>query len=492
MVSYDIDEERINKTEGLKYVFNRFGRDFSFSGFFLQGVLLDDNGEFRLTYSQHFKSDLEDRTYKFVFFLKDVDSFYDVHINTQKTVIEGIDIALDTLGYFIFSDKTNNINILCKDFRVEFHDILSEKFAIEKRDYLIRKYSQRYEDKICTLNDLKKKDGSFVFNRDDTYNGIKADRHIMYKLPSLHNEDGSIYYEFLIEFDKNDPCLGIYYGCKGLIKKGDNEEKIKELDEQWEKTIQEQVLERLNNLFPNKMFDNRFKPTDNANDNTYWPFWIPLYDDENVKEVAARATIIIRDEYKRVLENNYKADETSKSISSIKDVNTLKGELHSETSFTEESWESLKRPWVDKKANTPKKKKSETDIKLEMAEEIWEELLTDFVDSCKEEDLLVEDNDKFEKAFRWKCDKNQLSYMLNLLLEGPLLNKYREKYLEKYKRETEKLPPKVKVPWKMIIRSFLDQNGEILKESSIKTIDIDNDLKIKNTKALFERIMRPK
>ena len=490
MISYDIDEERINKTEGLKYVLERFGRDFSFSGFFLQGVLLEDDDEFRLTYSQKSKSDLGDRTYQVVFFLKDVDNFYDVHVNTQKTVIEGIDIALDTLGHFIFSDKTNNINILCRDIRINFYDILSEKFAKEKREYLIDKYSPRYIKKICTLNDLKYDNGSFVFNRDDTYNGIKADRHIMYKLPPLHNEDGSIYYEFLIEFDKKDPSLGIYYGCKGLIKKGDNEEKIKEMDEEWE-IIKKNVIERLNGLFPEKSFDNRFKDTDNANDNTYWPFWIPLYEDENIKEVAARVTIILRDEYKRFLEKKYKADETSK-FRIKKKVPSVKGEVHSVTRFTEESWESLKRPWVDKKADTQKKKKSETDIKMEMAEEIWEKLLKKFVERCIEEELLVEDNDKFEKAFRWKYDKNQLSYMLNLLVEGPLLNKFRKEYLEKYKRETGKLPPKVKVPWKLIIRSFLDQNGEILKESSIKTIDIDNDLKIRNTKALFERIMRPK
>ena len=487
MISYDIDEERINKTEGLKYVFDRLGRDFSFSGFFLQGVLLEDDDEFRLTYSQHFKSDLVDRTYQIVFFLKDIDNYCDVQINTQKTFIEGIDIALDTSGHFVFFDKTNNINILCGDFRIDFHDILSEKFAKEKRDILIGKFSQRYEEKICTLNDLKYDDGSFVFNRDDSYNGIKADRHIMYKLPPLHNGDGSIYYEFLIEFDKKDPSLGIYYGCKGLIKKGDNEEKIKEMDEDWE-IIKKNVTERLNGLFPDKCFDNRFKLTDNANDNTYWPFWIRLYDDENVKEVAARATIIIRDEYKRYLENNYKKDGPSNFR--IKNVPLVKGEVHSVTRFTEESWESLIRPWVDKKSDTQKKKKTETYIKRELAEEIWEELLTDFVECCEDEDLLVEDNDKFEKAFRWKYEKNQLNYMLNLLFDGPFLNKFRDEYLRKYNRKTEKLPTKVGVPWTLIASSFIDKNGKPLIEGSIKNLDIDDELKEKNTKALFERIIQ--
>lgn len=497
MISHDIDEKKV---QGLEYLFERFGRDFSLTGFFLKGVLLDDNGELRLTYSQ--KSDFEDRTFQVVFFFMKVVDFYNVHVNTQKTVIEGIDITLDTSGHFFFSDRTNKITILCGDFRINFHDILSEKFAKDKREELINIYCERLIKKVDTLNNLKFKDGKSVFNRDDTYNGIKADRHIMYKLPSLHNEDGSIYYEFLIEVDKNDPCLGIYYGCKGLIKKGDNKEKIKEMDEDWEE-IKPKVLERLKNLYPSKDFKNRFKLTDNANDNTYWPFWISLYEDENVQEVAARVTIIIRDEYDRFLGKDiYKADETSKH--KIKDVNILEGEVKSVTRYTEESWESLLRPWVRKETGTEndgekrkKKGKTETDIQLEIAEEIWEDLLKQFVEGSKREGLLVEDNDKFEKAYKWQTESNQLAFMLRLLVNERLLNKFKERYIERLKPHLKmenlkglKLPKGAKVPWGKISWLFLNQKGKVINDETLKNLEIDNNYVIKNTKALFDRIMK--
>ena len=68
----------------------------------------------------------------------------------------------------------------------------------------------------------------------------------------------------------------------------------------WNEIINE-VLYVLNNTFPEKDYTHRFKPTNNANDNTYWPFWISLYEDEDIIDVAARATIIIRNIYQKYL-----------------------------------------------------------------------------------------------------------------------------------------------------------------------------------------------
>jgi len=138
------------------------------------------------------------------------------------------------------------------------------------------------------------------FRRDDSFLGNKARNHMMYKLESLFSKDGHREYEFLVEYDIWEPTVGIYYGCKGLIHDGEVDKEIVKFDEEWNEIINE-VLYVLNNTFPEKDFKHRFKPTNNANDNTYWPFWISLYEDEDIKEVAARATIIIRNIYKKYL-----------------------------------------------------------------------------------------------------------------------------------------------------------------------------------------------
>ena len=43
----------------------------------------------------------------------------------------------------------------------------------------------------------------------------------------------------------------------------------------------------LKNTFPGKFFTHRFKPTNNANNHTYWPFWITLHEDEDIVEGVA-------------------------------------------------------------------------------------------------------------------------------------------------------------------------------------------------------------
>ena len=143
-------------------------------------------------------------------------------------------------------------------------------------------------------------DNSPDFRRDDSFLGNKAPNHMMYKFESLFSKDGHREYEFLIEYDKWEPTVGIYYGCKGLIHEGDIDKEITKFNEEWDEIVNE-VLYVLNNTFPEKDFSKRFKLTNNANDNTYWPFWISLYEDEDIIEVAARATIIIQKIYKKYL-----------------------------------------------------------------------------------------------------------------------------------------------------------------------------------------------
>ena len=291
--------------EGLERLFSIFPRDFAFEGAYLKGVLLHENGVIQLTYSIIDKAN--DKTYLFVFICSECKckDDYKLQVPTNRNSVSELNIryADDKHKDLCFLDTTNGITITCQNMKIDTYVILSKANAKHQAHKLTHDYFEEIQKKFndfCLLKPLS--NGEPLFRRDDSYNGIPASHHSMYKLRDLHNKDNSIVYEFLIEFDRNDPCLGIYYGCKALIKKGDSNEQQAIISNEWNKNIKPGVQRRLDNIFPGKKFGYRFKPTDNANDNTFWPFWISLYADENILEVAVRATIIIRDEYKRYLE----------------------------------------------------------------------------------------------------------------------------------------------------------------------------------------------
>lgn len=282
-----------------------------------------------------------------------------------------------------FKDESNKFEIRSEKVEVIVNEMRSCKDSNKLRKKKTEDYSDYLERKLKQLN--KDEDKDSIFTRDDSYNGIPASHHTIYKVkPSLESKDKSLEYEFLIELDRNDPCLGIYYGCRVSIKNGKIEDKIKELDEQWEKRIKDKVIDRLNNTFVNCKFDNRFKPTDNANDNTYWPFWISLYDDENIIQVAAQATVIIRDEYKRDLEGDEYKPEPDKIHNSIfTEAELGKGEVEQKYAFKKENYKDLL---------TLKGYKNK--------EERWEKHLEDFIKKAIEKNILKEaDYYGYEKAW---------------------------------------------------------------------------------------------
>ena len=429
----NIVDDRIEGLEKLRSVFSEdFSEEYSFCGVYLKGVLLHENRDVQLTYSIK----KEEKTYNFVFILIRCDNTYNLRVPTSKTAIKEIKIieAPEKKGKLLFEEKDNDIEIVCDRIIIKTHVMLSKDFSKEQAQKLTKEYADILEKKIDTLGSLEKGNGEALFRRDDTYNGIQADHHIMYKLDNLKSKDGSIEYEFLIELDKKDPCLGIYYGCKGLIKKGDNEEKVKILSNEWQNEIKDKVKKRLNNVFSDKKFDNRFKPTDNANDNTFWPFWISLHEDENILEVAARATIIIRDEYKRHLEgDDYKPDEpdgpeTPKPIKNIKwDKNT---EVHSITRFTEESYNELLEKAFEGKIETIC-------------------LFERFLKNAQEKDFLKQDT-TYEKAWRVKHLNNaRFSLLLKVLFDN------------------RRLVVK-SVPWKYLARLFLGEKGKPFSEVNLR------------------------
>lgn len=118
-------------------------------------------------------------------------------------------------------------------------------------------------------------------------------------------------YEFLIEFDKKDYSYGIYYGCKCILDESkDILEQIMICEEEWEK------LKDYVNMYLTLTFDidfaERENVSNNANDNTYWPFWYRLGDDEDITVVAPLAIKIISNVYRYVLVEKQELEKPSK------------------------------------------------------------------------------------------------------------------------------------------------------------------------------------
>ena len=127
---------------------------------------------------------------------------------------------------------------------------------------------------------------------------VELPNHLMYRVDTLYNPDGYRFYEFLIEYNVKKPAEGIYYGCRGLTKEGfDHDHAVKLFRQEWDE-IKGRLCQVLNNIFPDKDFSQRLKMTDDANTNTYWLFWISLYEDEDIKKVGLLATEKIRDVFR--------------------------------------------------------------------------------------------------------------------------------------------------------------------------------------------------
>lgn len=170
-------------------------------------------------------------------------------------------------------------------------------------------FNQYYQNYIDQMESLDNADG---FERDDRFFGHFDDQHIQYKVKIgdkgetfLYSKDKHRAYEFLIEFDKEDTGYGIYYGCRAFVCEGDLRNEVMLISREWD-SLRGEVCEILNNTFPTKDFARRFRPTNNTSNKTYWPFWITLDPDEDIIEVAARATKLIAWVYKRYLPMNPK------------------------------------------------------------------------------------------------------------------------------------------------------------------------------------------
>jgi hypothetical protein len=110
-----------------------------------------------------------------------------------------------------------------------------------------------------------------------------------------------------------------------------HEEEIEVFKQEWE-AIKAETCTILNNTFPGKDFVSRLKATNNANDGTFWPFWISLYEEEDIRKVGLRAVTVIRNVYKRFLDGE-----------EIQTTQLPKAKLRpNDTAFTEEAYQKIK------------------------------------------------------------------------------------------------------------------------------------------------------
>lgn len=181
-------------------------------------------------------------------------------------------------------------------------------------DEYLKEYTDEM-DKMQTLADANVfiKDNIIEVYKDKNIQKETLKSHIMYRvnlgtegerpfLLDVKGEGKRYKYEFLVEFDTDTPEYGIYYGCRAVIDPTIQDEKlleaqIKLINKDWT-DIRGEVKKVLNNVFTNKRFVKRtFRRTNNKSNNHYWPFWIALGDEEDVVEVASRATLLIANMY---------------------------------------------------------------------------------------------------------------------------------------------------------------------------------------------------
>ena len=328
--------------------------------------------------------------------------------------------------------------------------------SIENRDlefeqaeaaFLYKDFLEGYKQEIHKMA------GHSEFKRDDTYHSIKSEHHIMYKFcvnedgdTELYSNDGNRAYEFLIELDVEQASYGIYYGCRGLVKGGDQKEQNRIFAEEWEE-LKYEITEVLNNTFQDKDFSKRFRMTDNANNKTYWPFWIMLYDDESVMDVAALAVKLICNVYRRYLNGGTVSTKPPKSKT-----------VTIETNFTEKDFNS-----VLKKLKNIK-------------------LFLQFIENAVKCGYLVKD-DRYEFCYRFmNMDDGTAAYVLREL-----------SYMIGETKPTLKGEQSVenkdyKIPWSKYVKIFMTSNSNTISNLKQSKNQANQDAEDKGVD-IFKKIM---
>lgn len=299
-----------------------------------------------------------------------------------------------------------------------------------------RKYTEEassfYKAKMLELGTMEELKGSF--------HGVEAPNHLMYKLDTIRSKDGHRVYEFLLEYDIYEPTVGIYYGCKGLTQEGyDHSKEIEVFNSEWNQ-IRGLVCTILNNTFPGKNFSKRLKCTNNANDNTYWPFWITLNEEEDIREVGLRALGIIRNVYRRLL-----LGETIEQIE-------LPGAKYNPdiTSFTNDAYKRLlQKLYVFKQKNN---KKTVDEVLTARNVNLFET----FMRNAVQRHIFYKDNNY---EFAWQLQDLSNTDFIRLMLA------FFQYMVDNKMIATKKGNGIANIPWKELSGVILSSDGKVFGES---------------------------
>lgn len=280
-------------------------------------------------------------------------------------------------------------------------------------------------DGYCSLDNIAEdKEGNPLLHRDDTVRDKQMPVHMMYKYGApLISEDGCRAYTFNIEYCTDAPSEGIYYGAFGVVLRGTIDEHKESFDREWA-VIRPIAAQVLGNTFDNPYFNMLFRQTDNVNDNTYWPFWISLGEDEDIVEVAFRAVKIIR----RIYETYF--------AGKIDWYNPIPRK------------ETVKKPYF------PCTEKAFENIgENGKAENIKDEVLR-FFEWCQKEHLLSR-NDLYEMAWIINESPTRFAFLIEAYF-GELMK--------------QRIYKKRSIPWKAIGNVLLNQDGLLVGEANLKTL----------------------
>ena len=294
-----------------------------------------------------------------------------------------------------------------------FHSKFSDNFAYKKQAEFVHEFTQFYLDKMKKLTEA----GGFV--RED----IKGDfNHIIYRYrpggagKPFRSVDGRDY-DFVIEYHRNKPSEGIYYGVKGEVCSGNLEEQCGKFRKEWPNifmmdksklqkiydkssgkdifwgyNFQLELTEILNNTFPWKDYLHCYKPTDNMWEQRYWLFWVTLNDDEDIVKVAARAVKLMAKTFERCM-----IKEEDGRLYEAPGNKTNECDTNQRTNFTEESYERfVKKMGYDDSRNSYGKM---------------------LIKKLIEEKYVFEDG-RYEKCYRCIEDNRTIKKILNDINKG--------------------------------------------------------------------------
>lgn len=272
-------------------------------------------------------------------------------------------------------------------------------------------------------------------------------RYIEHIEEQVYSADGHRRYDLLIEYDIYHPSHGIYFGCRATTLPGfDHASESMEALKEWNAVLP-LALRRLNNVFPEKDFSCRLRDTDNANDRTFWPFWISLHEDESPEDVACVALRILAAAYSDfAVGKGYGMNMPDKTIIEYPEITTA---------FTKEAYEKFIERLSKNVAAVSVADSRESNIQASVA------LFESILNGLEEKGVLTRSL-AYEQAWIVAPDIADIEFTALIQTIFELLKK------------RFGISDKLKIPWRHIIRIFLRHNESPFQEH-IKTMHPQQD-----------------